>query len=147
MSDYRTFVKEKWIFFFLAVVAYFAPFIAVTACFLPLVKAAQGFKIAVGLGIVLINAIPFLMGIFRALFAHFPMLNMFAIVFLALASFFMLDVFQRQAEIFLWIELAAACGSILSCIFWALHRKYSGYRNSLKATLKSGAFLKRTEDN
>lgn len=137
---YKTFFKQKWICFALSIVSYFLPFIVVTAYFLPLTEAAVGVKWGIGLGVVVINAIPFLMGIFRAFFAHFPMLNVLAFVFLALAAFFMLEFFRYYAEIFLWIEFAAALGSIASCIFWALSRKYSHWRESVKANIKSGAF-------
>lgn len=72
MSKYKTFTKEKWLYFAFSIITYFLPFIIVSACLLPIVKEATGLKIAMGLGIMLINAIPFLMGIFKAFFAHFP---------------------------------------------------------------------------
>ncbi|MDE7329965.1 MAG: hypothetical protein K2N30_02555 [Clostridia bacterium] len=148
MSNYRTFTKEKWLYFVLSVVSYFAPFIIVTASLLPVIKVADGFKVAMGLCIVFINAIPFLMGIFKSFFAHFPMFNMLALVFLILAAFFTLDVFQTYADRFLWIETAAALGSIVSCVFWAKYRKYAKWQQSVKATVKSGAFeMKEKEDN
>ncbi|MDE6597605.1 MAG: hypothetical protein K2K60_03090 [Clostridia bacterium] len=148
MSKYRTFTKEKWLYFILSVIAYFAPFIIVTACLLPFIKAADGFKIAMGLGIVFINAIPFLMGIFRAFFAHFPMFNMLALVFLILAAFFTLDVFRTYVDRFLWIETAAALGSIVSCVFWTKYRKYAKWQQSVKANVKSGAFeMKEKEES
>ena len=140
MSNYRTFTKEKWLYFALAVVAYFLPFVIVTACLLPFIKVSGGFKIAMGLGIVVINAIPFLMGIFKSFFAHFPMFNMLAVVFLILAAFFTLDVFQTYVDRFLWIEAAAAVGSIVSCILWAKYRKYAKWQQSVKANVASGAF-------
>lgn len=146
-SNYKTFKKEKILYFALAVTAYFLPFIITTACLLPFVKAAQGFKIAAGLGIVIVNAIPFLMGIFRSFFAHFPMFNLLAVAFLMLGGFFMLDVFRSCAETLLWIELAAAVGSIASCVFWALHKKYARYAESVKATVASGAFSRKEEGN
>ena len=147
MAKYKTFFKQKWIYFALSVVFYFVPFIVVTACFLPLTEAAQGIKWAIGLGVVLINAIPFLMGVFRAFFAHFPMLNILSFVFLALAAFFMLDFFRYYAEIFLWIELAAGIGSVAACICWGKFRKYSHWRESVKANVKSGAFKINEEEN
>lgn len=140
MKSYKTFFKQKWVFFALSIIFYFVPFIVVTACLLPLTEATQGVKWAIGLGVVFINAIPFLMGVFRSIFAHFPMLNILAFVFLALSAFFMLDYFQYYAEIFLWIELAAGIGSIASCICWAQFRKYTTWRESVKANVKSGAF-------
>lgn len=137
---YKTYVKEKWLYFALSIVAYFLPFIITAACLLPFVEAAKGFKIAIGLGIVIINAIPFLTGIFKSFFAHFPMLNMLAAVFIVLAAFFRLDVFKNYADIFLWIEFAAALGSIASCVLWGQYRKYADYNKTMKATVKSGAF-------
>lgn len=140
MSNYKTYTKEKWLYFALSVVAYFLPFIVVAACLLPLIKTSGGFKVAMGLGIVLINAIPFLMGTFRSLFAHFPMLNTLAIIFIALAAFFTLPLFQSSADKLCWIELAAAVGSVVSCVFWSKHCKYKRYQESVKATVGSGAF-------
>lgn len=141
MSKYKTFKKEKWLYFALSIVVYFLPFIITTACFLPIVKGATGFKIAVGFGVVVVNAIPFLTGVFRSLFAHFPMLNLMAIVYLFIAGFFSLDFFIKSREIFCWIELAAAIGSVASCFLWAKHLKYAGYQKTMKATIKSGAFV------
>ena len=139
-KNYKTYTKEKWLYFTLAIVVYFLPFIIVSACLLPFVEASKGFKVAIGFGIVIVNAIPFLMGIFRKFFSHFPMCNLLAIVFLALAAFFRLDVFKNYSDAFLWIELAAAIGSIASCILWGLYNKYAEYQKSVKATVKSGAF-------
>lgn len=147
MSNYKTYRKEKWLFFVFSVITYFMPFSVTTACLLPMVKAAEGFKIAIGLGIVVINAIPFLMGVFRAFFAHFPMLNLLAIVFLLLAAFFTLDVFKSYMHIFCWIELAAALGSVISSILWGQYRKYADFNRTMKATVKSGAFKMKEEEN
>lgn len=141
MSNYRTYKKEKLLYFIFAIIAYFIPFTIVTACLMPVFKAATGVKVAIGLGVLIINAIPFLMGIFKAFFAHFPMLNMLAIVFLALAAFFTMDVFKTCADKLLWIELSAALGSVVSCILWGKYRKYADYNRTMKATVKSGAFV------
>lgn len=146
MSKYNTFTKEKWLYFLFSILAYFLPFIIVSACLLPMVQVAKGFKVAMGLGIVFINAIPFLMGVFRAFFAHFPMVNILALAFLFLATFFALDVFKSCVDKLLWIESAAAIGSIVSCVLWSKYRKYSKWHESVKATVRSGAF-KMTEDN
>ena len=145
MSNYRTFTKEKWLYFAFAVVAYFLPFVIATACLLPFIKVSGGFKIAMGLGIVVINAIPFLMGIFKSFFAHFPMFNMLAVLFLVLAAFFTLDVFQTYVDRFLWIEAAATAGSIVSCIMWTRYRKYAKWQQSVKANVASGAFKMKEE--
>lgn len=145
MAEYKTFKKQRFTYFWLAIAVYFLPFIIVTACLLPIVKMSGGMKIAVGLGIVLVNAIPFLMGVFRAFFAHFPMFNVLAIVFLCLAAFFSLDLFHGCVEKLLWIESAAALGSIFSCIFWGKHLKYKKWNESVKATVGSGAFVLKGE--
>ena len=147
MKSYKTFFKQKWAYFALSILAYFVPFIVVTACLLPLTMAATGAKVGIGLIVVVINAIPFLMGAFRMFFAHFPMFNMLAVVFLALAAFFRLDFFQYYADIFLWIEFAAALGSLVSCFCWAKFKKYSHWRESVKANVKSGAFTMKEENN
>ncbi len=147
MAKYRTFKKEKRLYFALAIITYFLPFVVVTACLLPVVKAAVGIKAAIGLGIVFINAIPFLMGVFRAFFAHFPMLNMLAVVFLCLAAFFTLDIFRGCVDKLLWIESAAAFGSVVSCVLWAKYRKYKQYALSVAATVKSGAFALKEDNN
>lgn len=147
MAKYKTYAKEKWLYFVFSLIAYFLPFVIVTACLMPLIQTSQGLKIAMGMGIVLINAIPFLMGVFRAVFAHFPMLNVLAVVFIFLAAFFTLDVFKSCVDKLLWIETAAAGGSILSCIFWGKHRKYTKWRESVRANVRSGAFVMREEIN
>ncbi len=147
MSKYRTYKKEAVLCFIFSVTAYFLPFIIVTCCLLPMVKATDGFKAAIGLGVVFINAIPFLMGIFRAFFAHFPMFNVLAVVFLMLAAFFMLDTFRTYAEIFLWIEFAAATGSIASCILWGRYKRYAESYRTVKANVKSGAFVLKEESD
>lgn len=141
VSNVRTYRKERWAYFALSVAFYFLPFTITAACLLPLVKAVTGFKLALGFGIVVVNAVPFLVGVFRWFFSHFPMLNFVSLLFLALEAFFRMDVFRTYADIFLWIELAAGVGSILSCIFWAKYLKYSSYNKTMQATLKSGAFV------
>lgn len=147
MADYRTYRKEKWICLALSILAYFLPSIVVSSVFLPMIKAASGFKVALGLGIVLINTVPFLMGVFRAFFAHFPMFNLLAAVFLLLAAFFTFDIFQRYVDIFLWIELAAALGSIASCIFWVKYRRYKEASRTVKDAVRSGAFVMKEAKN
>ena len=147
MANYNTFFKEKWIYFALAIAVYFLPFVITTACLLPMVKTAQGLKVAMGLGIVFINAIPFIFGLFKMFFAHFPMLNLLAIVFLLLAAFFTMDVFKTCVDKLLWIESAAAIGSLLSCVFWGKYRKYSKWRESVKANVCSGAFVMKEKEN
>ena len=124
--------KRKWLYFILSILACYLPFIIVTSIFFPMMEVATGFKIALGLGIVLINTIPLMMGIFHSFFAHFPMLNIFAILYLLLSSFFTMEIFQYYVQIFNWIEWAAAIGSVASCILWAKFRKYAHWRENDK---------------
>lgn len=145
MSNYKTYKKEKRLYFAFSVIGYFLPFTVVTACLLPFLKEAEGVKIAVGLGVVAINAIPFLVGVFRWFFSHFPMLNFVALLFLALSAFFRMDIFSAYADTFLWIELAAGIGSILSCVLWAKYLKYAEASRTMKYTVKSGAFKMRED--
>ncbi len=146
--SYKTYKKEKWIYFVLCIVAYFVPFIIATAIFFPMMKyVSSGLKTAIGIGIVFINAIPFLMGIFRSFFAHFPMLNILSIVFIVLAAFFCIDAFQNYVYMFCWIEGAAALGSIVSCVLWSKYRKYTRWNESIKANVKSGAFVMKGDDD
>lgn len=107
-------------------------------------KADAGYKTALGILIVIINALPFLFGVFKSFLAHFPMLNVFAIGFCVLGAVFAFNIFAEYIDKFLWIEFAAALGSIISCFFWGLHRKYARYAQSVKATVLSGAFQPKT---
>ena len=146
--SYKSYKKEKWVYFALSIVAYILPFIIATASFFPMMKAVPaGLKAAIGIGIVFINAIPFLMGIFRSFFAHFPMLNILSIVFIVLAAFFCIDAFQNYVHMFCWIEGAAALGSVVSCVLWAKHCKYARWNESIKANVRSGAFVMQESDN
>ena len=131
MATYKTYRKEKWLFFFLSIAAYFVPFIVVTSVFFPMMDVAKGYKVAIGLAVV----------------AIFPLFNMLSIVFLILAAFFTMDVFRYYVEIFLWIETAAAVGSVAACILWHYYRKFSGWHESIKANVKSGAFVMKEGDS
>ena len=72
---------------------------------------------------------------------------MLSIVFLILAAFFTMDVFRYYVEIFLWIETAAAVGSVAACILWHYYRKFGGWHESIKANVKSGAFVMKESDS
>lgn len=142
MPKYKSFKKEKWLFFALSIIVYFVPFIIVTACLFPFMKKADaGYRWALGIVMVILNAVPFLMGIFRAVLSHFPMLNTVALVFCVLGMLFNFEIFAEYMDKFLWIELTAAVCSIASCVFWGLHKKYARYSESIKAAKKSGMFV------
>ncbi len=147
MADYKTYAKEKRLYFAFSVIAYFLPFITVTACLMPLMKKSDdGLKVAVGLAIIFINALPFLQGVLEHIFSHFPMINTFALIYVCISAFFTFDIFQRYCAYFNWIELSAVIGSFISCILWAKYRKYADYNRTMKATVKSGAFIMKGED-
>lgn len=136
---YKTFKKEKWLYFALSIVVYFVPLIVVTACLFPFMKKADaGYRWGLGIVMFLINAIPFVMGIFRNILAHFPMLNTVAIVFCVLGTLFNFEIFAEYMDKFLWIEFTALVSSIVSCIFWGLYRKYAKSVETIKTINKSG---------
>lgn len=140
-KPYRTFKKEKWLCFALSIITYFIPLIIVTACLFPMMKNADtGYKVALGVFIVLINGLHFFVGIFKSVLIHFPMLNIFAIGFCILGALFSFQIFAEYMNKFLWIEAVAAVGSVVSCVFWCLYKKYSRYVESIRANVKSGAF-------
>ena len=149
MSNYKTYTKEKWLYFALAIAVYFVPFIVVISVYLPFVKQATGFKVALGLALVAINSIPLVMGLFKNMFIHYPMLMglPFIAIFLMSASFFKLSVFKELSTTLCWIETAALAGIIVSTVFWAKFRKYSKYQQSVKANVHSGAFVLKEEKN
>lgn len=140
-KPYRTFKKEKWLFFALSIFVYFVPFIIVTACMFPLMhKADAGYRWALGIVMLILHAAPFVVGIIRSILAHFPMLDTIAIAFCLLGAFFNFEIFADYTSKFLWVEGVAAISSIISCVLWGLHRKYARYAESIKANVKSGAF-------
>ena len=142
---YKTYKKEKWIYLLLSIIVYFLPFIVVSSIFFPIITASKGFKFALGFGILVINTISLLIGFYMSFFAHFPMLNRVAVIFMLLGTFFTMEIFQYYVEVFYWIEGAATVGSILSCVFWAKFKKYSDWHQSIKANIKSGAFVMKEE--
>ena len=121
---YKTYKMKRYIFFWLTLIVYFVPYIVATACLLPFMKATEGTKWAIGLTVALLNALPFVMGIFRKIFAHVPFINVLAIVFVALAMFFTLETFHSYVYTFMTIESAALAGSVVSCVLWHFHMKY-----------------------
>lgn len=146
-KPYRTFKKEKWLFFALSIIVYFVPFIIVTACMFPFMKKADTtYRWALGIAMLLLHAAPFLVGIIRGILAHFPMLDTIAIAFCLLGAFFNFQIFADYTSKFLWVEGVAAISSIIACVFWGLHKKYARYAESIKANVKSGAFKTKTEE-
>lgn len=134
----KTYKKQRYLFFWLSIVVYFVPYLIATACLLPIMKAAQGTKWAIGLAVLALNAIPFLTGIFKGFRAHFPFVNLIAFVFVVLAGFFTLELFSKYVYTFLTIEAVALAGSIAACVLWHFHRKYKRKAQTVSDVLKSG---------
>ena len=146
MANYKSFVKEKWLYFIFSIAFYFLPFIITTACLMPLMKKSdEGLKIAVGCAVIFINALPFLQGLLEHFFSHFPMINTFAFIYVCISAFFTLDIFQSYLGYFNWIEFSAFIGSVISCFLWGKYRKYSKWHESVKANVRSGAFTMKEE--
>lgn len=142
MSKFKTYRKERYIFFWLSIVVYFVPYIIATACLLPLMKAAEGQKCAIGMAVIALNTLPFLTGIFKGFRAHFPFVNLLALVFVALAGFFCLDLFHKYVYTFLTIEAVALAGSVGACVLWHFHKKYRRKCQTVNDVLKSGLLNK-----
>ena len=134
----KLYTHQRYAFFWAAIIAYFAPYIAATAALLPFMVESAGMKWGIGLAVVVINALPFVGGVLRHLFAHVPFINMLALVFMLLAGFFLLDVFREYVYTFMTIEGCALGGSCLACVFWGLHKKYKRQSQTVKTVLKSG---------
>lgn len=142
MAKYKTYRKQRYLFFWLSIVVYFLPYIIVTASLLPFVKTDEGVKWGIGLAVCALNAVPFVSGVFKGFRAHFPFVNLMAIIFLFLAAFFLSEVFQNYVYTFLWIELAAVIGSGAACVLWHYHRKYKGINETYRANKKIGMIQK-----
>ena len=138
MKSYKTYRKQRFLFFWLSLLSYFLPYAVVTASLLPLMQAAQGAKWGIGLGVIAINSVPFLGGVFKGFRAYFPFVNVLAIAFVLLAGFFTMKLFQNYVHTFLWIEFAAVLGSVLACVFWHYHRKYKRKSRTVSDVVKSG---------
>lgn len=138
MAKYKTYRKQRYIFFWLSIVVYFLPYIIVTACLLPFVKTDEGVKWGIGLAVCALNAVPFVSGVLKGFRAHFPFVNLMAFIFLFLAAFFLSEVFQNYVYTFLWIELAAVIGSGAACVLWHYHRKYKRKSQTIGDVAKSG---------
>lgn len=138
MSKYKTYKKQRFLFFWLSIIIYFIPYIITAACLLPFVKTDEGARWGIGLAVVALNALPFLVGIFKGFRAHFPFVNLLAVVFVLLAAFFLTDVFRNYVYTFLWIELAAVLGSVAACVLWYFHRKYKRKAQTVGDIARSG---------
>ena len=138
MTKVKTYQKQRFLFFWLAVVFFFVPCIAATSCLLPPVSAAHGVKWSIGLAIIFLHSLAFIGGLFRKLLAHVIFVDWFALGFLCLAGFFLMDVFHDYRFTFLTIESVSFAGSVFACVFAALHRKYKRQAQTVRTVRKSG---------
>lgn len=138
MKKYKTYRKERCLFFWLSIAVYFIPYIVTTACLLPLVKEAPETKWAVGLFVVFLFSLPFVSGIFKGFRAHFPFASPVADLILFLLVFMTTNYFQSYLYTLLWISLAAGIGRYAACVLWFLHRKYKRKSQTVSDVIKSG---------
>ncbi len=138
MNKYKDYQKQRYIFFWLAIVFYFLPMIVATASLLPFMKAATGTKLGIGACVVLINSVPFLEGLLRRFVAKGLVVNWFSVLFMSLSGFFLLPIFETYVSTFCIIEASALGGFILYDIFWMLHLKYKRQAQTVKTVIKSG---------
>lgn len=141
-KNYKSYKLEKWLYFGLAIAVYFLPLIITTACVFPVMKKADvGYKVALGFVVIITNTAPVLIGLSKWVTAHLPFMNWFAILYLLLFGIFSFAIFQEYAKQFAIIEgVSAVCG-IISSVLFHLHRKYARWSESIKANVKSGAFV------
>lgn len=144
-ANYKTYKRERYLFFWLSILVYFVPYIVVTACLLPLMKTSTGQKVGIGMAVIFINALPCLAGIFHAFHAHYPFFNLVPFVYLGVREFFKMDIFQHYEGIFAWIEFTVALGIIAYCILWHFHRKYKRKAQTVNDVLRSGILQSMTE--
>lgn len=135
---YKTYKKQRYLFFWAALLVYFVPYISVTAALLPFMKINEGARVGIGIVVVAINVMPFVGGIMKGFRAHFPFFNTTAFLFVMLSSFFTLDAFSNYVYTFTTIECTAFIGCILSCLFWGLYLKYKRKAQTVSTVIKSG---------
>lgn len=140
---YETYGPKKWMFLAMTYIIYFVPMIVVVSVFFPMMKfKSESLKVASGMLLVLLNTIPFIMGILRKFFAHFPFLNIVAIALCGLCLFFTSDTFKNYNYTILTIEAVASVSSIASCWCYYQYMKYKEKDKTIKTLLQSGALDK-----
>ena len=137
-ETYRSYQRQRYLYFWLAIIVYFVPYLIATACLLPVMKTSEGKKWAIGIVVMALNAIPFLTGIFKGFRSKFPFVNIISFVFVSLAGFFTLDLFSDYVYSFLTIEAVALAGSIAACVLWYFHNKYKRKAQTVSDVIKSG---------
>lgn len=137
MSKYKRYRKERLLFFWLTIIVYFVPVIAVTASLLPLIVVSPSMKWGIGCAVLILHSLVFVCGIFRKFLAHFPFFNGWAIIFTALSYFFTARVFSEYVYTFRWIATTMAISSIVACVLWIFYNKYKREDLTLKTMNKA----------
>lgn len=145
MANYKTYKKEKWIYFFASIFAFLAPMIVAIASFFPFFDYNVPSKVAFGGVLVLLHTSVFAAGVWGSIRAHYPMLSPLPFVVIILYTLFQIDFFQKYVNALVIIEGIIACGMIASAVFWGKYRKYSTKATSMDAVVGSG-LLKNYEE-
>lgn len=134
----RTYKKQRYLFFWIALAVYFVPVVIAVACLLPFVRTGEGTKWGIGISVVALHCFGFLGGIFRGLKAHFPFLHASPLLFLLLAMFFTLDIFRNYVYTFMTIAAVSLASGVAASVLWALHGRYKRKAQTVSTVLKSG---------
>ena len=137
-KNYRTYKKERYIFFWMTIIVYFVPVIAVTASLLPMVVASQGTKWGVGCTVMLLYSLVFVRGFLYKLLVHFPFFNGWAAAGILISSFFTLDFLSKYRFTFMWIMGTMFVSGFAACVLWIFHNKYKRAAQTVKTVVKSG---------
>lgn len=146
-APYKTYQWQRYLFFWLTIGAYFIPTIIATAALLPFVEAEEGTKWGMGIAVVLLNALPFIGGMFRKLLSHVLFVNWLSIVFLVLAAFFTMDLFSDYVATFCTIETVSFVFSIVACVLWYIHGVYRHRAVTVATVVKSGVLKTAKPEN
>lgn len=148
MPKFNPFREKKWVLFILSVFIYFVPFIVVTACLFPMMKKADvGYRLALGIVLVLMRVVPFILRSLHSLVAHCPMLDLTSIVLFFVAISFRFGIFADYQDKFLIILGVSALSSIVSSVLWFLFKKYNKSTGEYKTMRDSGMFVMKDEED
>ena len=138
MSDFKTYKKQKRVYFCFAIMAYLIPLIVAISCFFPFFDYNIGYKVAFGFVIALVHMTVFGAGLWHSVRAHYPMLSPLPFLIIMMYTLCAFDFFQKFVHALIVIEIIAAAGMILSAVFWTKYRKYKRFADSVKAVVSSG---------
>lgn len=117
--------RKSRLFFWLALAVLVLPQVAVVSAFFPFMDVANGVKWGVGILVLVVNiAVSLVFALFRAVFKYLPFFNVFALTFLLLAGFFLIDAFRAYVTSFVVIEAVAFISGLAASVFHLKHEKY-----------------------